>query len=597
MDRVSVTYYSYPFDASGYGHAARGYIHALHSAGIELSVIDLANRARQVSDPLVESLVGRKLTPDFHLFHGIPPQWARMAFRLPNALGMTVWETDIMPSQWRNILNHVIEVWLPCDFNVSTFRRSLEKPVFKLPHTILRRDFNGDTPGLDQSLGVHKDDFLFYSLFEWQDRKGPHSVIEAYFRAFPEEGDAVLVIKSNPGAASCAREAIEHLRQKTGSAARIQSRCEAWNEAQIEALHRRGDCYVSLHRGEGWGYPLFEAVSRGKPVVATGYSGPLEYLNPDCHHLVRYELGPVRQRYIYYDPRMRWAEPDISHAAAQLRDVYDNRVQARERAAVAARQVQSRFSVSAVGAMARERLIRLLQHSQPAKWRRIERAERASRLAPAIPIPGDWYDQDYFENGLKSNWERGYSWRLFEALFRDTARFLTGTFCEASSYLDAGCAKGFLVKALRLRGKDCLGFDHSRWAIDQADESVKPFLKLAGVDDVNYDRQFDVLMAFSILESLTEEQIVSFLPRARNWIRQALLAVIPSFDDDQQAEVWTDRDQDLSHITIRSRQWWHNQFLRAGWRQDPLHRLAQRICHQHELPSKMGWKLYLYSPF
>ena len=66
-----------------------------------------------------------------------------------------------------------------------------------------------------------------------------------------------------------------------------------------------------------------------------------------------------------------------------------------------------------------------------------------------LPIPGDWYDADYFEHGLKSNWDRGYTWPLFKGVFEDTARYLEEMFPEAASFLDVGCAKGFLVKALR----------------------------------------------------------------------------------------------------------------------------------------------------
>src|SRR5262249_20196029 len=159
------------------------------------------------------------------------PQWGRLAFRLPNALGMTVWETDVMPSQWRNVLNHVIEVWLPCEFNVVTFKRSLEKPVFKLPHTLLRQHFNGDVPEPNRFLSVSERDFVFYSLFEWQDRKSPQGLIEAYFRAFSREDDPVLLIKCNPGSAERAREVIDELRRKTGSASRVHLRCESWSDA------------------------------------------------------------------------------------------------------------------------------------------------------------------------------------------------------------------------------------------------------------------------------------------------------------------------------------------------------------------------------
>ena len=151
---LSVTYYGHLFDASGYGQAARGYIHALHAPASRLSAVDLLNHGRQVRDELVESLVDRPLEPDFHLFHGIPPQWARLAFPLRNAIGMTVWETDTMPTQWRNVLSHVMEVWLPCEFNVSVFRRDLRTPIFKLPHAVIAAPPNGDAHDDDGRLGT-----------------------------------------------------------------------------------------------------------------------------------------------------------------------------------------------------------------------------------------------------------------------------------------------------------------------------------------------------------------------------------------------------------------------------------------------------------
>ncbi|HYP53271.1 MAG TPA: methyltransferase domain-containing protein, partial [Pyrinomonadaceae bacterium] len=596
MDDISVIYYGYVFDASGYGQAARAYIHALDRAGVKLSVVDLASHARQVRDGLVESLVGRFSAADFHLFHGIPPQWAAHAFRLPNAIGMTVWETDVMPSQWRNALNHVLEVWLPCDYNVSVFGASLEKPVTKLPHAILPPHVNGDAVEPNAFLRTRPGEFVFYSIFEWQERKFPEGVLEAYMRAFPRDEGVALVIKVNPGAAHVAPATVERVRQQTGSEARVELRCEAWNDAQLDALHARGDCYVSLHRGEGWGYPLFEAARRGTPVVATAYSGPLEYLDADSHALVRCDLGPVRQPYVYYHPQMRWAEPDVGHAAELMRAVYQNRDAARASAQRAAGRLEQHYSLESVGLQAREKLLRLLRRTQPDKWARLDRRERARRFAPPAPIPGDWYDEHYFEHGAKSNWADGYSWRNFGDLFRETARFLAEVFPEAESFLDAGCAKGFLVRALREAGLDCWGFDASPWAVAHADDDAKPYVIHASTDDFVFEREFDLLVAFSLFETLTEEQIVSFLSRARSRTRQALFAVIPTVPDGREVAAAFADDRDLSHITMKTRGWWHETFTRAGWRQDALHRLAQRACQRHELPERMNWQVYLYAP-
>ena len=140
VETIGLAYHGYVFDASGYGQAARGYLHALHRAGVNLTVVDLAgNRARQVDDPLVASLVGQPIDPDFNLFHGTPPLWARLALPLRNVIAMTVWETDTMPAQWQPVLTHATDVWLPCDFNAAVFSAALGKPVFKLPHPVVLR--------------------------------------------------------------------------------------------------------------------------------------------------------------------------------------------------------------------------------------------------------------------------------------------------------------------------------------------------------------------------------------------------------------------------------------------------------------------------
>jgi glycosyltransferase involved in cell wall biosynthesis/SAM-dependent methyltransferase len=611
MTDLSLAYYGYVADHSGYGHTARAYIHALHRAGVHVSVVDLARRRHAPPDPLVASLVGNTSKPDLHLFHGIPPQWARLAFPLKNALGMTVWETDAMPSQWRNALNHVRDVWLPCEFNVETFGKELEAPIFRLPHPVFPPLANGDTPDPGTFLGVEEDEFVFYALFEWQDRKGPHETIDAYLAAFTAADRAVLVLKANAGAAEVAKRAVQEARERRRSDARVELRAEAWSEALIEALHRRGDCYVSLHRGEGWGYPLFEAAARGKPVVATAYSGPLDYLDAGAHGLVRWTPAPVRQRYPFYNPRMRWAEPDTAHASELMRGVFDHREDARARAAAAGARIRDAFSLDAVGAAARARLEEVLTRTAPARRTRAAATNGAAAsdgaharqpAAPAAasaatswlegPVPLEWYDQDYFETGRKSNWDRGYSWGAFGGLFRETSAYLLDLLPDAASYLDAGCAKGFLVRALRERGKDAWGVDGSPWAIEHADSSARPFLLRADVAALEPARDFDIVTAFNLLAHLTEEQALAFLARVRPQVGTAILATIPTVEPGREMP----GNRDPSHVTRRSRGWWVEVFRRAGWQQDPLHRVVERLCQQHPLPQRMGWEIFLFAP-
>jgi glycosyltransferase involved in cell wall biosynthesis len=596
---LRLAYYGHVFDASGYGAAARAYIHALQTAGVDVQVINLTKGPPAVRDELIESLATREVVPDLRLFHGIPALWAAEAFPHPHYIAMTVWETTMMPPQWRNALRRALDVWLPCDFNVRVFERALGRPVLKLPHPVPPPPAGvGDV----SSLRLDPDDILFYSVFEWQDRKGPFEQMVAFLRAFSDGDRAVLVLKTGPSAASEAQAALLRARQTTGSKARVLLCCDAWSDATVAALHARGDCYVSLHRGEGWGYPLFEAAVRGTPVVATAFGGPLDYLDRTHHRLVSYRVVPVRQRYVFYNGAMDWADPDVAEAAGHLRWIYDHLGEARRLAEEAAASLRARYAPAVIGAQARDRLIELLNGTDSRRWEEVSSHQAIVRLdastdesrtslRPPVPIPGSWFDADYFEYGRKSNWSRGYTWREFRGLFGETAAFLTSTFPNARTYFDAGCAKGFLIRALRDAGKEAWGCDLSEWAYTHAEESGRPFITLGAAEDIRWSDSYDVLTMFHVLTQMTEQQIDRFLSRARPHIRIAMLAVIPLIREGETAP-----EGDLAHITWRGRAWWHERFVRAGWRQDLLHDAMEELSQRHPLPGRLGWELFLYSP-
>jgi hypothetical protein len=239
MDELRVKYYGHPFDASGYGHAARGYIHALHRVGVALSIVDLSGNGRHVVDPLVDALLNKPIQPDIHILHGIPWGWEKHLSNLSRTVALTVWETDTMPHQWQRLLGRMREVWVPCEFNVAAFGRSLRVPIFKLPHAFLPHETNGHAGTADRLKSIHPGDFVFYSMFEWQDRKNPLGLLEAYLRAFAYDEGTLLFIKTNPNAAAVAYRDVARLRQQTGSRARVEISCESWSEAEMRVLHER----------------------------------------------------------------------------------------------------------------------------------------------------------------------------------------------------------------------------------------------------------------------------------------------------------------------------------------------------------------------
>lgn len=362
-DSVSVNYYGEVFSTSGYGTAIRSYIRALHTAGVRVAVAS-ARRAPSVRDEFIESLMGRDPNADFNILHAIPLFWSRGAYRLPSVIAVTVWEADPIPEAWHRALSHAVDVWVPCSFNVKSFGASLSRAPFQLPYAL---PISGTRNVADLTIsGLRSSDFVFYSIFDWQVRKNAQGMMAAFLQAFPNDCDSLLLLKTTPRADDEARHALDQARAITKSNARVVLKCEAWEEAEIEALHERGDCYLSLHRGEGWGYPIFEAAARGKPTIFSAQGGPLDFLDPQRHQLIPCRNVPVEEPYFLFTRQMKWGEPDLAVATKALRWVYENRETARINAEQAARELRATYSLGRVGAVAKARLLELLQEKTAA---------------------------------------------------------------------------------------------------------------------------------------------------------------------------------------------------------------------------------------
>jgi glycosyltransferase involved in cell wall biosynthesis len=127
---------------------------------------------------------------------------------------------------------------------------------------------------------------------------------------------------------------------------------------EIEDLHRRGDCYVSLCRSEGWGMGAFDAAALGRPVIMTGYGGQTEFLPEDLAYLVKYRMVKTPFRPLEPpDLGHRWAEPDVGHAAALMRHVFENRGEARAKARELAQRLVQEYQPDTVA----RRLLECLQ--------------------------------------------------------------------------------------------------------------------------------------------------------------------------------------------------------------------------------------------
>jgi len=358
---------------SGYGDASEAYLSGLRSAGVPVTWTPLGwpspiwrSRFGPTNEVDLEGAVHRDIV-DLPLEHDVvvvcsTPWWherlrAEAAGR--RLVAYTTWETDRLPTEWVGKLNCYDSVVVPSQFNAEVIRSSgVISPLHVVPH-IARRPCLAPAP-------LRRDDkFVFYMIAPWTTRKAIGDAVSAFLRAFSATDDVVLKIHTTPedhiAGARCdrgERPAADHeltswfsLANELAGHSRapeIRLSTNRLTREEIEALHERGDCFVNLSRGEGWGLGAFDAAVWGNPVIVTGWGGSLEFLPVGYPYCVEYDLVPTTtdqpDRWWRPRPGERWARARIDHAAMLMREVVRNSAEARKWGATLRSTVRAGFA-------------------------------------------------------------------------------------------------------------------------------------------------------------------------------------------------------------------------------------------------------------
>ena len=235
------------------------------------------------------------------------------------------------------------------DFNVEYFKREFKAPVYKILYPLRKIDVSMPSrEAIRDRFCIGHGDFMVLFTFDFGSyrRKNPLAAIRAFANAFPGAMDARLVFKTM-GARSHTAELAEVKREaaELGVADRFTVITEYLPHAELYGLTNACDVYISLHRGEGFGIGMAEAMLMGRPVVATDWSANTEFCRPGSSVPVKYSLAPVKPS-DYFPSMQEWAEPDIDDAARHLRECYDNREMAAEVGARGKAFVEEHFSTA-----------------------------------------------------------------------------------------------------------------------------------------------------------------------------------------------------------------------------------------------------------
>jgi glycosyltransferase involved in cell wall biosynthesis len=273
-----------------------------------------------------------------------------------------MWELSRYPTDWAKLLDKFDEIWAPSKFTHQSIKSAVNKPVLHMP---VAAEINLSTFLGRRYFDIPESAFVFLFFFDftsYMERKNPFAVLQAFeelSRHCPNE-DLCLVIKVKGG----------ELRPNdytvfSDYVARSKSRLlvidKVLSDNEIKNLVRCCDCFVSLHRSEGVGLGLSAAMFMKKPVVATGYSGNLDFMTEENSCLVRYDLCAVPDGAYPSSEGQVWAEPDIGHAVDHMLKLVSDRDHAREIGENASRDIRVNFSWRAAGLRYIRRVAEIVQ--------------------------------------------------------------------------------------------------------------------------------------------------------------------------------------------------------------------------------------------
>jgi len=313
----------------GLGVACRTLIKSLDKQGIPHKINELpsSNISGSYYRPDDESLYETNIiccNPDLDFLVLTGEEYVRDKTNI----GLWFWELGTLPDKWKQAAAIYNEIWVNSRFCEDTLTRELPgtrvryiKPEIAVPEA-------RDIGVCKDYFGIARQTMVFLFVFDGNSdyfRKNPDGVIKAFSRAFSKESNVSLVIKTH----NMENEYIQKLHELIGEDTRIQIYQDSFSAKDINTLMNACDVYVSLHRSEGLGLTILDAVLLEKPVICTGWSGNTDFFQDTYSGLVNYELVDVvdASRYRKFFPSgtvVQWAEPDISTAAEKMNECHAN---------------------------------------------------------------------------------------------------------------------------------------------------------------------------------------------------------------------------------------------------------------------------------
>jgi len=237
-------------------------------------------------------------------------------------IGFWFWELSTFPKNMGHAFSLVSEVWCASEFMRESIAAISTVPVHHIQLPITSP--SSPTPYSRKQSGL-PEGFVFLFTFDFNSvmkRKNPIDVFTSFTNAFGPNDGAHLVLKSINGHNH--KSELAKLRYLTAQRHDVTIQDGYLSSGLVQAQIEHSECFISLHRSEGYGLNIAAALAAGRPTIATGYSGNMTFTSSDYPYLVPYDLVDVGDNAHPYEPTAQWAQPDLATASQHMRSIFDN---------------------------------------------------------------------------------------------------------------------------------------------------------------------------------------------------------------------------------------------------------------------------------